>query len=270
MASPRPVPPGRRRGCGRRRPGRSARTRGRRRPAPCPAPRRRPAARARRGRRRPRRRSRSPGRPAGCGSARWSPGCRRPGAAGPRRRCTTGTSVSDSSRCRAIGRSGWTARASCTASPAISARSTGARVSGRCWSSRASSSRSSTSRPIRAPSASIRCISRRDVLVGAHGALPVQLGEAADRGQRRAQLVAGVGDEAAHPVLGAAGLLLGGLLRAEGALDPGSIPLSAVDSRPTSVRSSPAGTRWERSPAAMACAVRSTSASGRRLLRTSR
>ena len=48
-----------------------------------------------------------------------------------------------------------------------------------------------------------------------------------------------------------------------------SIPLSAADSRPTSVRSSPAGTRRERSPAAMACAVRSTSASGRRLLRTS-
>ena len=49
-----------------------------------------------------------------------------------------------------------------------------------------------------------------------------------------------------------------------------SIPFSAVDSRPTSVRSSPTGTRWDRSPAAMARAVRSTSASGRRLLRTSR
>ena len=47
-----------------------------------------------------------------------------------------------------------------------------------------------------------------------------------------------------------------------------SIPFSAVVSRPTSVRSSPAGTRWERSPAAIARAVRSTSASGRRLLRT--
>ena len=83
----------------------------------------------------------------------------------------------------------------------------GAIVSGRCWSSRASSSRSSTSRPIRAPSSSIRSISRRVVLGRADGALPVELGEAADRGQRGAQLVAGVGDEPAHPVLGAAGLL---------------------------------------------------------------
>ena len=41
----------------------------------------------------------------------------------------------------------------------------------------------------------------------AGGALAVQLGEPADRGQRRAQFVAGVGDEPAHPVLGAAGLL---------------------------------------------------------------
>ena len=48
-----------------------------------------------------------------------------------------------------------------------------------------------------------------------------------------------------------------------------SIRLSAVVNRPTSVRSSPSGTRWDRSPSAMARAVRSTSASGRRLLRTS-
>ena len=53
----------------------------------------------------------------------------------------------------------------------------------------------------------------------AGGALPVQLGEAADRGQRRAQLVAGVGDEAAHPFLGAAGLLGRRLRRRHRALD---------------------------------------------------
>ena len=40
-------------------------------------------------------------------------------------------------------------------------------------------------------------------------ALPVQLGEAADRGQRGAQLVAGVGDELPHPHLGPAGRRLG-------------------------------------------------------------
>ena len=43
----------------------------------------------------------------------------------------------------------------------------------------------------------------------ARPALPVQLGEAPDGGQGRAQLVAGVGDEAPHPVLGAPGRLLG-------------------------------------------------------------
>ena len=48
----------------------------------------------------------------------------------------------------------------------------------------------------------------------AHGALPVQLGVAADRCQRGAQLVGGVGDELAHP-------LLGGLTRGEGLLDLG-------------------------------------------------
>ncbi len=53
----------------------------------------------------------------------------------------------------------------------------------------------------------------------AGGALPVQLGEAADRGQRRAQLVAGVGDEPAHPVLGGAGLLGRRLRRRHRALD---------------------------------------------------
>ena len=43
----------------------------------------------------------------------------------------------------------------------------------------------------------------------ARPALPVQLGEAPDGGQGRAQLVAGVGHEAPHPVLGAPGRLLG-------------------------------------------------------------
>ena len=45
-----------------------------------------------------------------------------------------------------------------------------------------------------------------DLLGIADGALAVQLGETADRGQWRAQLVAGVGDEPAHPVLGRARL----------------------------------------------------------------
>ncbi|SKV47466.1 Uncharacterised protein [Mycobacteroides abscessus subsp. abscessus] len=44
-----------------------------------------------------------------------------------------------------------------------------------------------------------------------------------------------------------------------------SIPLSANDNRPTSVRGSRSGTRRSRCPAAMSAAVASTSASGRRL-----
>jgi hypothetical protein len=51
--------------------------------------------------------------------------------------------------------------------------------------------------------------------------LPVQLGEAPDGGQRGSQLVAGVGDEAAHPLLGAAGGGLGGGAGAEGRLNLG-------------------------------------------------
>ena len=89
--------------------------------------------------------------------------------------------------------------------------STGASASGRSRSSRASSSRSSTSSPIRAASSSIRR-SRSAVCSGARGrALPVQLGEAADGGQRGPQLVRGVRDELPHPLLGAPGPRLGRL-----------------------------------------------------------
>ena len=51
--------------------------------------------------------------------------------------------------------------------------------------------------------------------------LPVQLRESADRGQRGAQLVAGVGDEPAHPFLGHAGVVGRGLRRRHRALDLG-------------------------------------------------
>ena len=82
------------------------------------------------------------------------------------------------------------ARASETASSASAARSTSARSSGRPSSSEASSSRSSTSRPIRPAAASMRpaeasAWSGCAVTGAAH-----QLGVAADRGQRRPQLVA--------------------------------------------------------------------------------
>ena len=83
---------------------------------------------------------------------------------------------------------------------------TGASCSGRSRSSRASSSRSSTSRPIRAASSSIR----RSTSAGS-GAAPCRYSSAKPRmrGQRGAQLVRGVGDELAHPLLGPHGPCLG-------------------------------------------------------------
>ena len=101
-----------------------------------------------------------------------------------------------------ISRSGATAWASRAASRASAARSTGARSSGRPWSRRASWSRSSTSdaHPQRlllgAPHGLV------ELALPAQGPRPVQLGVPADRGDRGAQLVGRVGDEAPQPVLG--------------------------------------------------------------------
>ena len=157
-------------------------------------------------------------------------------------------------------RSGARTRASCTASAATSSRSTGSCSSGRCWSSRASSSRSSTSRPIRAASSSTRRITRSRLSGSGDRALAVELGEAADRGQRGPQLVAGVGDEPAHPLLGRARRLLGGLAGAERRLDLAEHRVEAPGTagRPRCAGRSP-GTRWVRSPAAISAAVVSTS-----------
>ena len=49
--------------------------------------------------------------------------------------------------------------------------------------------------------------------------MPVELGETAHRGQRGAQLVARIGDEAPHPLLGGARVLLRALLGVEGVFD---------------------------------------------------
>ena len=146
-------------------------------------------------------------------------------------------------------------------------------VSGRCWSSRASISRSSTSRPIRDAS----CldpphdpveVGRGELAVAAavpdrrgwsrpaepsrdpcccslrtpRRPLPVVLGEAADRGQRGAQLVAGVGDEPAHPLLGArARPARTRSWACEGGLDLGEHRVQRAAELPTSVRGSRVG-----------------------------
>ena len=101
-----------------------------------------------------------------------------------------------------ISRSGAVARASSTASPASPERSSSACGASAISSSRASVSRSSTSTPIRAASSSMRRIAFSVSSGSPRGAHPEQLGVAADRRQRRAQLVRGVGDERAQPVLG--------------------------------------------------------------------
>ena len=124
-------------------------------------------------------------------------------------RTTTGTGASSST-----GRDGSTARASSTASAAARRRSTGTRSSGRPWSNRASRSMSSTSVPIRMASRSTREQRAVAALLVVERPLAQQLGVAADRRERGAQLVGGVGHELAQPGL------RGGLL-GEGGLDVG-------------------------------------------------
>ena len=92
-----------------------------------------------------------------------------------------------------------------TASRTSRLRSTRSARSGRPWSSRARSSRSSTSSAIRRLSVPIRSIARSRSAGSARPAGAVQVGIAADGGQRRAELVRGVGDEPSQPLL-AAGL----------------------------------------------------------------
>ena len=101
----------------------------------------------------------------------------------------------------ATGGPGAAARASLVASIASRVRSTGCARSGRPASSRASSSRSSTS-PLILADSDVDPLQRVRTSGGSvTGLAPGQLGVAPDRGQRGAQLVAGVGREAAQPGL---------------------------------------------------------------------
>ena len=149
-----------------------------------------------------RRRITSTGRPgAACGRARWPAGCRRPGAAGPRRRSprSPGSMAADD---RPVGLHRPRIRHRVLADPRRGPP--GRARSGRPWSRRASSSRSSTQRahpPALRPDPVHRRVERRGI---GQAAGPVQVGVAADGGERRAQLVRGVRDEAAQAVLAAA------------------------------------------------------------------
>ena len=97
--------------------------------------------------------------------------------------------------------SGPAAWASLTASTTIRVTSTCSLSRGRPASSRASSSRSSTRTAIRVASDSTRPSACRDRRRHRLALAAGQLGVPADRRERGAQLVAGVGDELAHPHL---------------------------------------------------------------------
>ena len=124
-------------------------------------------------------------------------------------------------------------------------RSTGtARASGSS-SRRASISRFSTSAPMRAASASIRAIARFSATGSWAGPDPEQLGVAAHRRQRRAELVRGIGEEALSAFLAARPV-------GERLLDPARASCSATAPAGRSRFATSAGlTRRERSPSAI-------------------
>ena len=135
------------------------------------------------------------------------------------------------------------------------------RSRGRPWSSRASRSRSSTRPPIRAASCSMRASARSPALLVGEGALAQELGVAADRGERRAQLVGGVGHELAQPGLGRRLLVEGRLDLGQHGVEGGAEP---ADLGALVLAADPAG----EVPEAMAPAVSVMSSSGRSPRRT--
>ena len=144
-----------------------------------------------------------------CGRARCAAGWRAPGAAGRRRRSTP----RPASACSAISRSGAVARASSTASRASTARSTGP-CGAVAHLVQARERQQVLDEHAHARGLVLDPAHRlRDVLGLARGAHAEQLGVAADRDERRAQLVRRVGDEAAQP-------LLARLARGERVLEP--------------------------------------------------
>ena len=188
-----------------------------------------------------------------CGRARCRAGCRSPGAAARVADHPTRPSASQ----RRSFDPGSIARAPSTASRdhrrrgrRAPARAAGPGRAGRAAGGRRRARPSGTPRPRSAPSTS-------RVLGSGLGAPSEQLRVAADRGERRPQLVRGVGDEPAEPLLGAR-------RSSKAASIWASIALSASPSRPTSVRSSAGSTRRVRSPAAIAPAVSPIPSSGRR------
>ena len=182
-----------------------------------------------------------------CACARWPAGWPAPGAAATRRRSPS-TGSSGRSSCQRWSGPGGVGVADARRRPGGSGRPR-PRSSGRPASSRASSSRSSTSvgHPLglRRDPARARARSSAD-----SGAAAGQLGVAADRGQRGAQLVAGVGDELAQPHLAVlAGLQRGAdvvehlVERGADLADLGARVGVAAPARPARPRRGPAAAR---------------------------
>ena len=122
---------------------------------------------------------------------------------------------------KVTGQSGPTVDAVWTASAHSATRSTDRCSMGRPSSSRASRSRSATRCSIRAVSVRIPPISRSRSAFCSEAPAPEQLGVGRDGGDGGAQLVGGVGHEAAQPGLGGPQPPLRGHPGAEGRLDAG-------------------------------------------------
>ena len=209
--------------------------------------------------------ARSPGPGPACAAARWRPGWWPPGAARARRRARW---PARTSRCRrrspasSTGRSGTRACASRMVSAAISSRSTGRSAGSRSLVQAGQQQQVLDQHGHPAGLALDPAHRLVELRAGRRAAAPVQLGEAADRGQRGAQLVRGVRDELPQPLLGRG---TRGRPRPRSGTASGSAPCRAGRAR--CAGRCPA-TRPDRLPAEMSAATRSIAVSGRSPSRT--
>ena len=196
---------------------------------------------------------------AGCGRSRCRRGWRRPGAAGPRRRGRRRgpDGPVPPGPVRKTGRVASRAVVSCRASAARVRRSMGASCRGRLSSARARVSRSSTRPPIRIASFSIRLIVR--LTSASSDSAPIRYSSAKPRmptsGVRSSWLASAT--KRRIRASDSARAAKADSIRA-------SMTLSAVDSRPASVRGEACGIRCDSGrPAAISVAVASIRCSGR-------
>jgi hypothetical protein len=252
--------------CARRRPGRSARTPRSASPGPCPVPRRRPGARARPGRRRLGHGHRHPASGRGVGQRvgdQVADDLPQP-ALVPEHDRDVGERLVQVQRDRPVGLDGLRVVDGVTGDRGEVDRRERERT---LLVEPGEQQRSSTSRP-HAGALGLDPSIRRRTSSSDRTAPCRYSSRTRGSSERRPQLVAGVGTNRRIRVLRAARLLLRRLLRAEGGLDPGQHPVERRGQPPDLGALVALRHPRERSPAAMAPGRVSTSASGRRLLRT--